>query len=126
MSANMKQIVLYLIVGGGATIVEWIAFYLFNEPLHIHYMVSTGLAFILSTFANWLLGRIIMFQSDQNIWSELAKIYLTSIAGFFMNLLIMWVAIQYLGIHEMLAKMTATGIVFFWNFLIRKLVIYKK
>lgn len=122
----MKQIVLYLVVGGGATIVEWIAFYLFNEQLHIHYMISTGMAFILSTFANWLLGRIIMFQSDQNIWSELAKIYLTSIAGFFMNLLIMWVAIQHLGIREMIAKMVATGMVFFWNFLIRKLVIYKK
>lgn len=122
---NVKQLFLYLVVGGGATVVEWIVFYLLNVQLHIHYMVATGIAFLLSTFANWALGRMIMFQSDQSIWKELTKIYLTSIAGFLMNLLIMWIAVQQMHCNEMLAKMIATGIVFFWNFLIRKLVIYR-
>ncbi|MCI8308247.1 MAG: GtrA family protein [Lachnospiraceae bacterium] len=122
---NIKQFVLYLLVGAGATAAEWVVFYLLEERLHIYYMTATGIAFVLSTFVNWALGRIIMFQSNQGIWKELAKIYLTSIAGFLMNLLIMWIAIQQLESDEMIAKMAATGIVFFWNFIIRKLVIYK-
>lgn len=122
---NIKQFVLYFIVGAGATIAEWVVFYLLEERLDIHYMVATGIAFFLSTFVNWALGRIIMFKSDQGIWRELAKIYLTSIAGFLMNILIMWIAIQKFGFDEMISKMAATGIVFFWNFIIRKLIIYK-
>lgn len=124
---SIKQFMLYLIVGGGATIVEWIAFYLFfyNGFVKIHYMVSTSLAFILSTYANWALGRLIMFKASQNTWKEIAKIYLTSIAGLLMNLIIMWIAVRKMGCNEMLAKIVATGIVFFWNFLIRKFLIYK-
>lgn len=122
---NLKQLFLYLLVGGGATIVEWVVFYLVGVRLHLHYMVATGIAFLLSTFANWALGRIIMFSSDQGIWKELIKIYLTSIAGFLMNLILMWIAVQQMHCNEMLAKMAATGIVFFWNFIIRKLIIYK-
>ena len=122
---NIKQFALYLVVGAGATIAEWAVFYLLEEKLHIFYMTATGIAFVLSTFVNWALGRIIMFHANQEIWKELAKIYLTSIAGFLMNLLIMWIAIQKLNSDEMIAKMIATGIVFFWNFIIRKLMIYK-
>ena len=59
---NIKQIMLYLIVGSGATIVEWIVFFLLDHYLNIHYMIATSLAFVLSTFANWVLGRLIMFK----------------------------------------------------------------
>lgn len=121
----IKQFMLYLIVGGGATIVEWIAFYLFDQRLNIHYMVATSLAFILSTFANWVLGRLIMFKSSKSTWKELVQIYLVSIAGLLMNLIIMWIAITKLGFNNMFSKIAATGIVFFWNFIIRKLLIYR-
>lgn len=121
----IKQFMLYLIVGGGATIVEWIAFYLFDQCLNIHYMIATSLAFILSTFANWGLGRLIMFKSSKNTWKELVQIYLVSIAGLLMNLIIMWIAITKLGFNNMFSKIAATGIVFFWNFIIRKLLIYR-
>jgi len=42
-----------------------------------------------------------------------------------MNLAIMWIAVEQFGVQEMIAKIIATGIVFFWNFFVRKLLIYK-
>lgn len=122
---NLRQFVLYLVVGGIATVVEWSFFYLLNGAGRIHYMGATAIAFIVSTFANWVCGRIFLFGKRQNIWKELLKIYATSLAGLLMNLFIMWLAVEKFGIHEMISKMAATGIVFMWNFLIRKLVIYK-
>ena len=122
---NIKQIMLYLIVGSGATIVEWIVFFLLDHYLNIHYMIATSLAFVLSTFANWVLGRLIMFKSSKYTWKELVQIYLVSIAGLLMNLMIMWIAITKLGFNNMFSKIAATGIVFFWNFIIRKLLIYR-
>lgn len=125
MRENIRQFIIYLFVGACATIVEWATFYALSHLLHMHYVPATTIAFILSTFANWLIGKWLLFRQTQNIWNELAKIYATSIAGLLMNLLIMWLFIDWIGIQEMLSKIVATGIVFFWNFLVRKRLIYK-
>lgn len=120
------QFFFYLIVGGLATIVEWVAFYVLSSLFKVHYAPATSLAFILSTAANWLFGRLIMFRnSKQSTAKELLKIYMVSIIGLLMNIAIMFIAIEKIGIQEMISKIIATGVVFIWNFLIRKLVIYK-
>ena len=54
----IKQFISYLFVGGGATIVEWVGFWLFDHCLHIQYLIATAFAFFFSTFANWLFGRL--------------------------------------------------------------------
>lgn len=119
-----KQFALYLVVGGIATVVEWACFWVLNHWMH--YTLATALAFVVSTFANWLAGRLLVFKkSDQSLLAELAQIYGTSIVGLLMNLAIMWIAVEQFGVQEMIAKIIATGIVFFWNFFVRKLLIYK-
>ena len=126
---TLLQLLLYLVVGGLATLVEWGTFFVLNAPLSLHYAAATALAFIASTFANWLFGRLILFRDTQKSKAatakELLKIYAVSVAGLVMNLAIMFVAVEECAISEMPAKILATGIVFAWNFLVRKLVIYK-
>lgn len=120
-----KELLLYAVVGGIATLVEWACFWLLSHVMH--YVPATCLAFAISTFANWLAGRAILFgESSRGVAVELAQIYGASIAGLLMNLAIMWVAIELFGMHEMVGKMLATAIVFFWNYLIRKLYIYRR
>lgn len=131
MKFNQKQfrdLFLYLIVGGLATIVEWVAFWVFSSPLHIQYLVATALAFIISTFANWAFGRLLVFKDagNQSLIKELVSIYLASVVGLLLNLAIMYVLVEFFSIPEMLSKMCATVIVFAYNFLIRKLIIYRK
>lgn len=121
---GLKQLALYLVVGGIATIVEWLFFWLFDHWMH--YVPATALAFVISTFANWLAGRLLLFkESEQGLVVELLQIYATGIAGLLMNLAIMWVAVEFFGVRDMVAKIIATGIVFFWNFFVRKFLIYK-
>lgn len=127
LSKNFLQLFLYLIVGGLATLVEWAAFYVLNSIFSVHYMIATALAFVLSTFVNWAFGRLILFRekTDQSTFFELVKIYAVSIIGLLLNLLIMFIAVEKIGLNEMISKIIATCLVFIWNFLIRKLVIYK-
>ena len=119
-----KQMGLYLIVGAVATLVEWTVFYLLVQYAEIRYFIATPIAFIFSTYANWIIGRRLLFHPTQNIKKELAKIYLTSAFGLLWNLLIMWLAVDGFGLAPMLSKIMATGIVFLWNFAIRKFLIY--
>ena len=123
-----SDLFLYLIVGALATIVEWSGFWIFFDMLQIQYLLATALAFVFSTFANWLLGRILVFRGKQNqsLLKELLSIYLTSIGGLLLNLGIMYVMVDFCSIQEMIAKITSTVLVFSYNYLIRKKLIYKK
>ena len=118
---------IYLFVGGGAAIVEWIAFYLLMRTLHIHYSWATMLAFCVSTFANWVLGRILLFKkTTRGVILELFAIYAVSSIGLAGNLGIMYVCIDFCRMPDMIAKILATAVVFFGNYLVRKAWIYKE
>ena len=122
-----RDFFLYVIVGGIATLAEWAVFGLLSRFSPLHYEISTVIAYIISTFVNWISGRIILFKSDgKNIAKELLQIYLASVIGLLLNMLIMWIAVDILNVTEMLSKIIATALVFFWNYLIRKLYIYNK
>ena len=125
-SVRLVNFFLYLVVGFVGTLIEWIIFYMLNRFLNWHYFTSTSLAFIVSTFANLFLGKLLVFKNTHlNLIEEMAKIYIASLIGLFLNLVIMFFVINKFNISSMYAKILASAMVLFWNFLIRKLVIYK-
>ena len=131
--ANIKQFISYFFVGGVAAIVEWVMFFIFANVLQINYFVSTVIAFIFSTTANWILGRITTFKDNNTYKDKKAKeaflVFVVSAIGLLFNLILMYLFVTVMGFNsslgKTLSKIAATGIVFIWNFLIRKLVIYK-
>lgn len=127
-SQGVLQLFSYLIVGGIATVVEWVCFYILSYQAHIHYLLATTLAFVISTAANWLAGRLLTFQGaeKQPILQELAKIYAVSIIGLLLNLLLMYLFVQKVGLAKMVGKIIATVLVFAWNFVVRKFWIYRR
>ena len=131
--ANIKQFISYFFVGGVAAIVEWVMFFIFANVLQINYFVSTVIAFIFSTTANWILGRITTFKDNNTYKDKKAKeaflVFIVSAIGLLFNLILRYLFVTVMGfdssLGKTLSKIAATGIVFIWNFLIRKLVIYK-
>ena len=131
--ANIKQFISYFFVGGVAAIVEWVMFFIFANVLQINYFVSTVIAFIFSTTANWILGRITTFKDNNTYKDKKAKeaflVFIVSAIGLLFNLILMYLFVTVMrfdsSLGKTLSKIAATGIVFIWNFLIRKLVIYK-
>lgn len=131
--ANIKQFISYFFVGGFAAIVEWVMFFIFANVLQINYFVSTVIAFIFSTTANWILGRITTFKDNNTYKDKKAKeaflVFIVSAIGLLFNLILMYLFVTVMGfdssLGKTLSKIAATGIVFIWNFLIRKLVIYR-
>ena len=130
---SIKQFFSYFFVGGMAALVEWGMFFIFSNLLHIYYQGATILAFLFSTMTNWWLGRNITFkdsayQSQKR--KELILIFAVSAIGLFLNMILMYVWVSLLGMNtdfkKMIGKIAATGVVFFWNFFIRKYVVYKE
>ena len=130
---SIKQFFSYFFVGGMAALVEWGMFFAFSNLLHIYYQGATVLAFFFSTMTNWWLGRTLTFKDSayqSKKQKELVLIFGVSAIGLFLNMILMYVWVSLLGMNtdfrKMIGKVAATGIVFFWNFFIRKYVVYKK
>lgn len=129
----IRQFFSYFLVGGIAAIVEWVCFALFENVFAIHYIIATCLAFIFSTTANWILGRFWTFKNSKAYMGKRAKemflVFMVSAVGLLLNMGLMYLFVTTLGLDtpilKIFDKVAATGIVFFWNFLVRKFVIYK-
>ena len=129
---NIMQFLSYFGVGGAAAIIEWITFFIMDR-IGLPYLLSTVIAFVVATYTNWFLGRKYAFRDsayrDQNT-KEIALVFLVSAIGLIFNLLLMYLFIDLIGMNEGIwrtaAKIISTGIVFIWNFLSRKLWIYRQ
>lgn len=131
-SKNIKQFLSYFGVGGAAALVEWATFFLMDR-IGVPYLIATIIAFIVATFVNWYLGRAFTFRDSaykNKKGKEIILVFFVSAIGLGFNLLLMYLFVDVIGMNTNLlktvAKVIATGIVFIWNFLSRKLWIYNK
>ena len=121
----IRNILLYSVAGATSTGVEGLVFFLLNQKLGLHYAPAYIVALALSTLTNWAVGRFLLFRSTENILKEIGGVYLASMIGMGLNLVLMWIMVDGLGIHEMAAWAIGTVIVFVWNYLIRAKFIYR-
>ncbi|MBP3703879.1 MAG: GtrA family protein, partial [Lachnospiraceae bacterium] len=91
-------------------------------------ILATVCAFICSTSVNWILGRITTFKEKkyEKKGREAFLVFLVSGIGLLFNLFLMFIFVDKLHLYGLFSKVMATGIVFIWNFLSRKFMIYKE
>lgn len=126
-NTRIKDFCLYAVVGLTSTFVEWLVFYLLNRKIVIHYTIATAVAYFISTFVNWVLGRYLVFREHNTpVIRELLGVYTASIVGLLLNEGIMLLAIDCFGVENMVAKVIASTLVFTYNYTVKRYVIYRK
>lgn len=117
------QLVKFGIVGVLATLLEWGIFYILTNIIHIHYGISTAIAFLISTVFNYYLSVKYVFDVDQEKSKKRNFIIFVifSIIGLGLNELILFICIEKINLYNMIGKIIATGIVMIFNFITRKL-----
>ena len=132
-SKSVRQFISYFGVGGASALVEWCVFSLLEYLLDVPYLLATVLAFLVSTTTNWILGRTFTFKDSayrEKKAKEAFLVFLVSGIGLAFNLILMYLFVDVFGMNtnllKTIAKIISTGIVFIWNFLSRKLWIYKE
>lgn len=123
-----KSVFNYAIVGFSGTLVDWFIYGILAKVVGLHYLLSTVIAIVIATFANWLLGRLIAFRNAErkNIAIEILSIYAVGAVGIGLNTLLMYLIHGVFGLNDMFSKVLASFLVFFYNYSIRTFVIYKK
>ncbi|MBR5176124.1 MAG: GtrA family protein [Bacteroidales bacterium] len=121
------QLLRYAVVGGISFMVDYGSLWLLTEKAGLPYLWSAAIAFILGLICNYLLSTAWVFGESRirNAWGEFLAFAIIGVIGLGLNELIMYGCTDGLGFHYMLSKIVSTGIVFFWNFLARRFLVFK-
>lgn len=123
----IMQLFRYGIVGGISFVVDWGTLMALTEACGVHYMVSAAIAFVLGLVCNYLLSTRWVFGQSRigNRWAEFAAFAVIGVIGLLLNELIIYLCTDIAGWHYLAGKVVSTVIVFFWNFLARRFLIFK-
>ena len=123
----LMQIIKFVIVGGIATIIDYIIFFILHELLKVPTLPSNITSFTISVIYNYIASVKWVFDVKKDDPKKQFVIFLIlSIIGLLINTAIVYVTIDILKWYSLICKVIATGIVMVFNFITRKIFLEKK
>ena len=128
MKKLISQIIKFGFVGFLCFFIDYGIMVFLTEALKINYLISSGCSFSVSVIVNYILSIKFVFDADRdaNKVKQFLVFLFFSIGGLIINQIVMWVAVDLLGIFYMISKIGATAIVMVYNFITRKLFIERR
>ena len=125
MKKLLNQILKFGIVGGVSFLADYLILIILIEFIHIYYLFSNGISFLISLFINYFLSMKFVFISKKKIKEKTKFLIFSvlSIIGLIINQLVMLFFVEHLGIHYTFSKIVATSFVMIYNFISRKLLL---
>jgi putative flippase GtrA len=123
----LAQFIRYLFVGGTAFVADFTTLALLKESGAFGVLGAAALAFLVGTQANYFLSTRWVFTSrrvkDRRL--EFLLFACVGLAGLGWNEAIIWLLHHRLGVHYLLAKLGSAALVLGWNFLVRRLTLFR-
>lgn len=121
------MIIRYFFVGAAAALVDWILFGIFAQLLGLPWFPVALTSFVCATLVNYVLSVRHVFRSGARFSPrhEVTMVFAVSAAGLVINQAILWLLIERAHWYLMPAKVQATGVVFIWNYAIRRFYIFR-
>jgi putative flippase GtrA len=110
------RFVRFLIVGGIATLIQYIVLIFTVERWHWNAVVASSFGYVLSTVANYLLNYYFTFQSDHQHGVAATRFAIVAVAGFALNALLMELLTAKLRVPYVIAQILATVGTLAWNY----------
>ena len=122
MNKLLHKIIRFSIVGGIATIIDFVCLYIFKEFLNIDVILANTLSFIISVTYNYIASITWVFDVNKNKNKKIQFILfiIFSIVGLIINNIILYILTDKLNIYYLISKVVATLIVMIFNFITRK------
>ena len=122
MNKLVNKIIKFIIVGGIATIIDFICLYIFKEYLSIDVILANTLSFIISVIYNYIASITLVFDINKNKNKKLKFVLfiIFSVIGLIINNTLIYILTSTLNIYYLLSKVIVTLIVMIFNFITRK------
>ncbi len=122
------QIFKFGIVGGIATIIDFIIYYICYNSIGLDPLIANIIAFSISVIYNFYASVKWVFDVDneKNKKVIFVEFIVLAIVGLVISELLLYIFINKLNIHKMISKILATIIVMIFNFITRKIMLEKR
>lgn len=123
---TMVQFFRYVITGSSTFLVDFGLLFLL-ETVGVHYLPAAACSFLVGISCNFLLTKFFAFKAvDPTVGPAGEVILFAAISGggLALTVLLMYLFTSWLHLYFMLSKLISSMLVFFWNFLGRKLLLY--
>jgi len=115
-----RQFIYFCIIGGINTALDFGVYILLTRSSSFfkeYFFIANIISFSIAVTNSYILNRRYTFKSNNgNIRSEYTKFIIVNIFGVIFNTLILVFMVDTFGIHDLIAKAIAVGVVLFWNF----------
>ena len=120
-----RELISYLVFGVLTTIVSMVTFWLACKAMH--YLVAEVVSWIVAVTFAFFTNRFFVFQSrGGGILRQMAVFYTARLFSLGVEELGLFVMVDALGIGEMISKLALQFIVVVLNYLLSKLVVFRK
>lgn len=125
----LKEVLAYVFWGVMTTLVNLGLFFLLDTVLSIPYLVANAVAIVGSILFAYVVNKLFVFESKTASWQENIREFLSFI-GFrllsgLVDMLIMWLLVDFLTLDTNLAKLATQFIIVVLNYIFSKFFIFK-
>lgn len=117
------QIFKFIVVGGIATIIDWIIYFVLYNYLNVNPLISNIISFSISMFYNYYASVKWVFnvKAGKSRLQQFVEFIVFSLFGLLITEIILFIGVSKLGMNAMAIKIIATAITMVFNFVTRKL-----
>lgn len=115
----------YAASAGIATAVDYAIFFGLKNALHFSATLAQPFAYAAGVLVNFVLQKRFVFELKRSVWSAFGLALLVSLGGLLLSTGIIYVLDTHFPFFQqnaLLAKLLTSGIVFFYNFYLKRLV----
>lgn len=123
---SIVQLLRYGLTGASTFLVDFLLLYFLTRG-GMHYLPASAISFVVGISCNFLMTKFFAFKSVDAAVGGAAEIFvflIISLVGLGLTTLLMGLFKGRLGLPVMVAKLISSLLVFLWNFLGRKLILY--
>ena len=127
--AKYKEILLYILFGGVATVVSIGSFVICDTTLGMNELVANVISWVLAVATAYATNRTWVFGSrttGREFWKELVSFFSGRVLTLLMEEAILLIFVTWLGFPGVWIKVAAQIAVLVGNYFISKLIIFKK
>jgi putative flippase GtrA len=116
----------YAVVGGVAFLLDFSMLFFLTEYVHIYYILSATAAFVAGLLCNYVLSVYWVFDERalSNRFVEFLVFSVIGLIGLLLNDGLIWSLTEVGRMHYLLSKVLAAVVVFFWNFIARRQLLF--
>ena len=124
-----REVIDYIIFGGLTTLVNLIAFYIFDTLIGWPYLVANAIAIILSILFAYVTNKIFVFRTKElgakeNVLEFIKFIGFRGVSGL-ADMMTMWILVDLITMNTNIAKLLTQFIVVVLNYVFSKFFIFK-